>query len=179
MRRIFRILIGYSVACLGAAYLKLLFAITPAELASLPSDVAADRIADVVNYGWRFAVLFGLFVLPFAVVTIAFAEWRGVRKGPFYVLAGLGFALVGFLAQLSSEGPGAATVMHAYALSAYASSGLLAGISYWMISGRHAGSRASHPAPMALEAARAGSVAGDPKPGIVGGSVPATGTKPG
>ena len=55
---------------------------------------SADRIADVVNYGWRFAVLFGLFVLPFAVVTIAFAEWRGgSRPGDTAVRPG------GFLAQ--------------------------------------------------------------------------------
>lgn len=156
MRRIFRILLGYSMACLGAAYAKLLFAITPAEIISLPSDVAADRLADVLNFGWRFGVLFGLFALPFAVVTIAFAEWRGLRNGPFYLLAGLAFALVGLLAQSSSEGPGAATVMHAYAFAAYATSGLAGGLFYWMIAGRHAGRTTPDPVPAGLEAAKPG-----------------------
>lgn len=140
MGRFLRVLIGFAVACLAAAYTKLLFAVTPAELAALPSDLAADRLAEIADKGWKFAVLFGLFALPFAIVALAVGEGLGVRNWTYYTLVALGIALVGFIAQWQSEAPNAAyTVVANYSLIAYLTTGFMAGLFYWLFSGRVAG----------------------------------------
>ena len=51
MGRIIRVLIGFAAACLAAAYTKMFFAVTPAEIMDLPSDVAIDRLLDTVRSG--------------------------------------------------------------------------------------------------------------------------------
>ena len=140
MGRFFRVVIGFAAACLAAAYTKLLFAITPAELSALPADQAADRIAWIADKGWQFAILFGLFALPFAIVALAIAEWRGLRSWTYYALVALGIALVGYVAQWQSETSNVAfTVVANYALTSFLTTGFMAGLFYWLFSGRLAG----------------------------------------
>lgn len=140
MGRFFRVLIGFAAACLAAAYTKLLFATTPAELAAMNPDLAADRLTDIADKGWKFAILFGLFSLPFAIVALAIGEWRSLRSWTYYALVALGIALVGFVAQWQSQAPNAAyDVARNYAFTAYLMTGFMAGLTYWLFSGRLAG----------------------------------------
>lgn len=140
MGRFPRVLIGFAAACLAAAYTKLMFAVTPAELSALPADQAADRLAWIADKGWQFAILFGLFALPFAIVALAIAEWRGLRSWTYYALVALGIALVGYIAQWQSETSNVAfTVVANYALTSFLTTGFMAGLFYWLFSGRHAG----------------------------------------
>jgi hypothetical protein len=186
MLRTVRIISGFSISCLVAAYAKLLFAITPAELANMPSDLASDRITEMVGLGWRIAVLFALFALPFAIVTIGLGEWRGIRRPGYYALSAIGISAVGFLSQWSSEGPGTATIVHGYALTAYVVSGVLAGLTYWLIAGRFAGQAHAGQTPVAAAvgaapASGSGDAKGlppaaDEKITATTGSVPATGS---
>ena len=151
MKRVVRVLLGFAVACLVAAYTKLLFAVTPIELAGLPSEVAIDRIAWLGDLGWKIAVLFALFSLPFALVGLSLAELRAKRNWTYYAAVALGVALVGFLAQWAGELPSAPTVMTSYAFSAYATAGVAAGLSYWLIAGRHAGRPTTSAYPLIID----------------------------
>jgi hypothetical protein len=151
MKRFVRVLIGFSVACLVAAYTKLLFAVTPAELAGLPSDVAIDRLAWLADLGWKIALLFALFSLPFALIGLSVGELRAKRGWSYYAVVALGVALVGFAAQWASEVQGAPSVMTQYALAAYATAGVTAGFSYWLVAGRYAGGPKTSAYPLIID----------------------------
>lgn len=154
MGRFFRVLIGFAAACLAAAYTKLFFAVTPAELSGLPSDIATERMSLIADKGWKFAVLFGLFSLPFAIVALAIAEWRSVRSWTYYALVAIGIALVGFIAQWQSQPENAAfDVARNYAFTAYLTTGFMAGLFYWLFSGRSAGGAAAQ-YPIGIDTAR-------------------------
>ena len=49
------------------------------------------------------------------------------------------YAMVGFLTQHSAELPGQPSIMNNYGLTAFITSGFLAGLAYWLFSGRGAG----------------------------------------
>lgn len=136
--RIIRILFGFILACLAAAATLILFVYTPAELASLPSGMRGDRTSE--------AGLFALVVTPHivafaalpALIGVIFAERRQISSWTFYVLAGIGIAVLGFLTQHFSEMPGDITILHNYALTAFLTAGFAAGLVYWFFSGRFA-----------------------------------------
>ncbi len=132
MGRTIRVLIGFAAACLAAAYTKLFFAYTPAEIMNLPSDVAFDRFLDIVEHGWKYAI-------PFAIVGLSLAEFRGVRSWTYYAIVALAVALLAFVVQAQGEARGAATVVNNYAFAAYLTTGLMAGLFYWLVAGRFAG----------------------------------------
>ncbi len=134
--RFTRVLLGFIAACLAAGVTKVLFAYTPVELFSLPSDVAADRIARALELSAFAAAHSALFSIPFALLAIAIAEWRRVDAWTYFAIIGLLIAGVGFVAQHQSEAPGGSTVFNIYAVSTFLSAGVVAGLVYWLVSGR-------------------------------------------
>jgi hypothetical protein len=144
LARIFRILTGFLIACLAAGLAKVLFAYSPTELSTMPPEIARDRLALVLPIATHTAI----FAAPFAVVATAIAEAKQWRDWTFYVMAGIGIALIGFFAQYSSE---TATqdwsiVTDNYPLVAFLVTGAAGGLAYWLFSGRLAGgSGLSHP----------------------------------
>ena len=138
---LFRAIFGFVLGCLAAAATLVLFVYTPVELASLPSDIGSDRLAE--------AGLFTLVVTPHvmlfaalpALIFILFAEGRSIGTWPFYVGLGLAVAVLGFLAQHFSEAPGQATILQNYALIAFLLAGSVGGLVYWLFSGRFAAPR--------------------------------------
>ena len=44
--RVVRVVFGFALACLAAAVTLVLFVYTPAELASMPSGMGADRASE-------------------------------------------------------------------------------------------------------------------------------------
>jgi len=143
--RVIRVLFGFVLACLAAAATLVLFVYTPAELASLPSGMGADRIAE--------AGLFALAITPHiatvaalpALIGAIFGESKGISSWGYYALVGIGIAVLGFLMQHFSETPGQTTILHNYALTAFLTAGFAGGWAYWLFSGRHAAQLAATP----------------------------------
>lgn len=134
--RIIRVLIGFVLACLAAGATLVFFIYTPAELASLPSDIARDRMSE----GGVFALAVATHTASFAalptLIGVVFAEVRKIASWTFYVLVGVAIAVMGFLAQHFSEAPEQASILNNYALTAFLTAGFVGGLVYWLISGR-------------------------------------------
>ncbi|MEZ5855618.1 MAG: hypothetical protein R3D67_13075 [Hyphomicrobiaceae bacterium] len=137
--RLLRVLFGFALGCLAAGITMVLFVFTPSELAGLPPDVATDRFPQLMRLAGFVAAQAGLFAAPFALVIAVIGEWRANRRWTFYALAGLLLALLGFLAQHSTEQVGQPTIVNNYALTAFVTSGFVGGLVYWLFSGRLAG----------------------------------------
>lgn len=141
MGRFARVCAGYVLACVAAAYTKLLFMTTPAQLSTLPSDLLAERMTDILSRGWKYAVLFVIFSLPFAVIAIAVAEWRRLGGWQYCVLSAIAISMVSYVARYNGEAPGDPTIVNNYALLAYVTTGFVAGLLYWLVAGRSSGRR--------------------------------------
>lgn len=137
--RLLRVLFSFAVACLAAGLTKAFFATTPSELSSLPPDVAADRMSQVLESGAFAGIQHLIFAAPFALVAAAIGEWRRLRNWTYYALVGMAIALVGFLSLYSNEVQGQPTIVNNYALSAFLTSGFVGGLVYWLLSGRVSG----------------------------------------
>ena len=131
----FRVTLGFVLACLIAAIVQIGFALTPAALLT-------DRADELVALGillLRTATQLARFAVSFALVAAVIGEWQGVRSWIFYALSGIAISAAGFIAQYSSESAGQPTIVNNYALAAYLSSGLAGGLAYWLCAGRYAG----------------------------------------
>jgi hypothetical protein len=136
--RVIRVLIGFALASLVAAFTLVAFVYAPGEWASLRSDLSGERLAE--------ASLFALVVTPHvamsailpALAGVVFAEARKVGRWTFYALAGICIAAAGFLVQHLSEAPEETTILSNYALVAFLTSGFAGGLAYWAFSGRFA-----------------------------------------
>ncbi|MFM9938277.1 MAG: hypothetical protein ACKVP7_02125 [Hyphomicrobiaceae bacterium] len=182
LERIFRVLVGFIMACLAAGFTKVLFAVPPSELLNLPPDVQADRLGLVVESGLFASIWSLIFSFPFALVAAAIGEWRRIRSWTYYAIIGLAVAMIGFLTQHSAEQAGQPSIMNNYGLTAFITSGFMAGLVYWLFSGRSAGGAGqqavhmtsrSDERPSPRPTATAGSTPAKPK---TGSSVPASGS---
>jgi hypothetical protein len=134
--RILRILTGFALACLAAAATLVLFVYAPGEWTHLRSDLDGERLSE--------AGFFTLVIVPHvmlsavlpALAAATFAETRRITGWMFYVLAGLGTAMTGFVLQLLTEAPYPESIFHAYALIAFLTAGVIGGLVYWASSGR-------------------------------------------
>jgi hypothetical protein len=146
--RVIRALIGFILASPAAAAVLVLFVYTPAELASLPSDISSDRLGEAALFALAVTPHVMLFAALPALIGIVFAERNGVGGLSFYLVLGIAIAVLGFLAQHFSEAPGQATILQNYALIAFLTAGAAAGFVYWLVSGRYARHKVpSPPAP--------------------------------
>jgi drug/metabolite transporter (DMT)-like permease len=134
---IFRVLLGFIVACLAAGFSKVLFALTPAEVFGGDSD----RLSSALHLAAQTATHSAMFAAPFALIAAAIGEWQGIRNWSYYALAGVAIAVAGFLAQYQGEDVTQPTIVNNYALTAFLTSGFIGGIVYWLFSGRDAGGR--------------------------------------
>ena len=148
MGLIFRVLLGYLVACLAAGLTTVLFAWTPSDLANMQGDLATN---DKLALAMPVATLIALFSAPFALAAIAYGEWRKWRDWAYYSAAGMAIALFGYLAQYQSEAPSQTWSIAAsnYPLVAFLTSGFVGGLVYWMFSGRLAAMKSMPTAPAA------------------------------
>lgn len=78
-----------------------------------------------------------VFAIPFAVLAATVAAWLPMRSPLYFLTAGIGIGLAGFLVQYVSE-TGPQTILNYYALTAYLASGALAGLVYWWLADRPA-----------------------------------------
>ncbi len=143
--RVIRALIGFILACPAAAATLVLFVYTPAELASLPSDIGTDRVSEAGLFALAVTPHVVLFAALPALIGLVFAERNDIAGLPFYLVLGVAIAVLGFLTQHFSEAPGQATILQNYALIAFLTAGAVAGFVYWLISGRYAAPEVSAP----------------------------------
>ena len=156
--RVIRVLAGFILACPAAAAALVLFVYTPAELASLPSDIGSERLSEAALFTLAVTPHVMLFTALPALIGIVFAERNDIGGLPFYVILGVAISVLGFLTQHFSEAPGQATILQNYALIAFLTAGVAAGFVYWLFSGRYAAGKAapaatSPPAPAPATAA--------------------------
>lgn len=134
-----RVCIGFLLACLTAGLVTVLFVTTPAELMEIPAEAFPEKALQTLVWGLLTATHSALFAAAFALIATGIAEWMSIRSLPYYLLIGIGIALLGFTAQYSSEVSGQPTVLNNYALKAFATAGFFAGLVYWLTAGRVAG----------------------------------------
>lgn len=137
MATLFRVLLGFILACLAAALTKVLFAYPPTELVNLNSDEVVDKLL----LTFPIATHMALFSSVMALAAIAFSELRSIREWIYYALGGIIMSMLGFFAQVSSESQGQTWSISAnnYPLLAFITSGFVGGVVYWLYAGRHAG----------------------------------------
>lgn len=132
---VFRVLSGFILACFAAGLTAVLFAVGTSDI--LSGD--PERMTKILELIALTATHFAVFAAPFALLSAAISEWQGVRSSFYHAFAGLGIATAGFTAQYFSETPGMASVASQYPLMAYAVTGLVAGLVYWIFTGRRSG----------------------------------------
>lgn len=134
MGLIFRVLLGYLIACFAAGLTTVLFAWTPSDLSNMQGELANDKLALALPVATQMA----LFAAPFALAAIAYGEWRRSRDWVYYVAAGMAIALFGYLAQYQSETPAQTWSIASsnYPVVAFLTSGFVGGLVYWIFSGR-------------------------------------------
>lgn len=151
LRAIFRVLFGFVLACLAAGFTKVMFAVGPND--ALGGD--PERIATTLEWSLFVATHSAVFAAPFAFLAVAISEWQAVRSIFYHVLVGVGISMAGFASQYMGEAQAAPSILNSYAAGAYAATGLVAGLVYWMFAGRGAGGpdepeeAAARPAPKA------------------------------
>lgn len=131
-----RVITGFALACLTAGLVQVLFVMTPAQLLGSPYDIVAQRAGETGLLALLAATHAAIFAALFALIAVAIGEWMGIRSLPYYLLAGMAIAALGFAAQFNSEVTGQPTILNNYALKAFLTSGFFAGLVYWLLAGR-------------------------------------------
>lgn len=142
-----RVTIGFILACIAAGLVTVLFVTTPAEMVALPSEALPEKASQTLVWGLLAATHAAIFAAAFTLIAAGIGEWQKIRGLGFYLLAGLVIAALGFYAQYASEVAGQATIYNFYAMTAFATAGLMAGFVYWLSAGRYAGPDATSDGP--------------------------------
>ena len=130
------------IACLAAGLTMVLFVYTPVELAT---ELPASALREVGLLALAAATHSAVFAAPFALIGAGFGEWQRIGSWLYYVLVGIAIAAIGFLAQFWTEAAGEASIVNSYAVTAFIVTGFVAGIVYWLFSGRFARRRDREP----------------------------------
>ncbi len=138
---LFRILLGFIVACLVAGVATVAFVITPGDIAALPVDARPERLGSAGLLSLLAATHSAIFAFPFALIAIGIAEWFAIRSWIYYTLVGILIAIGGFCAVSYFEVEGQPTIINDYALRAFLTVGVFGGLAYWLVAGRRSGGR--------------------------------------
>jgi hypothetical protein len=131
--RIIRVVFGFVLACLAAGLAVVLFVYVPFEL----SDLQSERLVEIGIMSLAAATQTAIFAAPFALIGVVFGEWQRIGSWMYYVLLAMAVAAIGFLVQFWKEaGAAEGTIVNSYAVTAFLVAGFVAGIVYWLFSGR-------------------------------------------
>ena len=136
-----RVLTGFLLACLTAGLVTVLYVFPPSQMAALPANVFNERAGQAGILALLAATHSAIFGAAFTLIAAVIGEWLAIRNVVYYLLAGTAIALLGFLAQFSSEVAGQPTILNNYALMAFLTAGFFAGVAYWLAAGQFAGGR--------------------------------------
>ena len=136
------ILGGYIGACIAAGLaLALAYAVSP----GLRNPGGVDQLGLLYALTGVASMFIGMFALLPALPFLIYTERRSVRSPVFYAVAGVLVAVLSFIAYVTlfGRGPNAVSVKEivrdSAAIVLFAPAGLVAGLTYWLISGRSAG----------------------------------------
>jgi|RhiMethySRZTD1v2_1073278.scaffolds.fasta_scaffold05220_7 hypothetical protein len=132
---VLRVFFGFIVACLAAGLTMALFVHTPAEIVA---ERAGDLVAETLLLSVLAAIQIAIFAASFALIGAAFGEWQRIGSWLYYVTVAFAIACIGFLAQLWSETSAQPTIANRYAATAFAVTGVVSGLVYWLCAGRFA-----------------------------------------
>ena len=127
-----RVVIGFAVACLVAAAVQVLFALTPGELISGGPEYWSQGGIPLL----RTATITAIFALPFAAIAILISEWQGIRSFAYHALAGIAIAMAGHGLLYSGQTASEPSIVNSYAAAAFLTTGLVGGFAYWLVAGR-------------------------------------------
>jgi hypothetical protein len=139
LARILRILIGFGLACVAAAMTVVLFVYAPGDVASLREELSVDRLSEALYFALLSTPHVAMSAALPALLAAAFAEQRKLASWWFYAFAGIATAGAGLLVQHLTVPR--VNVLQTYALAAFLTAGLIGGLVYWALSGRHAATK--------------------------------------
>jgi hypothetical protein len=134
-----RVLAGFVLSCLTAGLVQVLFITPPQELLNIPAQAILDRAGQTGVLALLAATHAAVFAAAFTLIAAGIGEWMRIRSVAYYLATGATIAALGFSAQYASEVAGQPTIFNPYALTAFLTSGVVAGLMYWLIAGRRAG----------------------------------------
>lgn len=134
-----RVAFGFVLASIAAGLVTMLFVNTPSEVLAQPVSRLPRTAGETFELALLTATHVAIFAVIFALIVAGLGELFSLRGLAFYVSGGVVIALLGFVAQYSSEVPGEPTILNNYALKAFLTTGFFAGFVYWLASGQFAG----------------------------------------
>ena len=141
LRALSRVLLGFVLACLVAGLVQVFYVRTPSEFAAVPANELPYLAGNSLELALLAATHSAIFSAAFALIIAGISEWLSLKTIAYSLAAGMGIALLGFVAQYSSEVSGQPSILNNYALQAYLTAGFFAGLTYWLVAGRYAGIR--------------------------------------
>jgi hypothetical protein len=122
-----RFIFGFVTAVLVAGVVQVAF-VAGSDLIRAPISTAESLGLLALLAATQSAV----FSAPFAVLAVLAAAWLPTRSILYFGAVGVLIAAAGFLAQYVGEA-GPTTILNRYALAAYLTSGMIAGLTYWFV----------------------------------------------
>lgn len=123
-----RFILGFIAAVLVAGAVQVGFV----SGGDLVSGASVSRLESLGLLVLLAATQSAVFSAPFAILAAVVAAAQAVRSVLYFAAVGLAIALAGFFAQYVGEA-GPDTILNRYALTAYAVSGIIAGLAYWYV----------------------------------------------
>jgi hypothetical protein len=140
-----RVAFGFALASIAAGLVTVMFVDTPADVLAQPASRLPQTASETIDLALLTATHSAIFAAVFVMIAAGLGEFLSIRSLPFYLIAGMGIALLGFVAQLSSEVAGQPTILNNYALKAFLTAGFFGGFVYWLASGQFAGRAPEEP----------------------------------
>ena len=137
--RFLRMLIGYLLACFGAAFVWSAFALAPNSI-----EAFFDRLPEILEGSWGYTMpyMWGAVVLLGAVPAILafqYAESNHIRSWVYYELVGAAIAILAYWLAHGTESVPLKSEGNVYGTITLGVSGAVLGLLYWLFSGRYAG----------------------------------------
>ena len=120
-----RVAFGFALASIAAGLVTVMFVDTPVDVLAQPASRLPQTASETLDLALLTATHSGIFSAAFVLIAAGLGEWLSMRSLPFYLIAGMGIGLLGFIAQFSSEVAGQPTILNNYALKAFLTAGLL------------------------------------------------------
>ena len=136
--RFLRMLVGYLLACFGAAMALGLFAFAPTSI-----EAFFDQLASVAESAWSVSpymtgAIALLGAVP-AIIAFQYAESNGIRSWVYYEIVGALVAIAAYWLAHGTESVPLRSEGNVYSTIAFGVTGAILGLLYWLFSGRYAG----------------------------------------
>ena len=104
--RLARVAFGFALASIAAGLVTVMFVDMPVDVLAQPASRLPQTASQTLDLALLTATHSGLFAAAFVLIAAGLGEWLSIRSLPFYLIAGMGIALLGFIAQFRAKSPG-------------------------------------------------------------------------